>query len=83
MMNFGFFPFGGLGMIAMLVFWGLIIWAIIVFARGGFEKGGMCGHDHGDDAHEKEKSPIDILKERYAKGEINKKEFEEKKKGLL
>jgi putative membrane protein len=67
MMNFGFIPFGGFGWIFMFIFWGLIIWAIIVLVRGGLGK---------------DKSPFEILKERYAKGEINKKEFEEKKKDL-
>ena len=81
MMNFGFTPFGGFGWIFMLVFWGLIIWVIVSLVRGGFGKGHMCGHDHGDNAHEK--SPLEILKERYAKGEIDKREFEERKKDLI
>lgn len=75
MMNLGFTPFGEFGWIFMLVFWGFIIWAIIVLIRGGFRKWHMRGH-------ETEKSPLDILKERYAKGEIDKKEFEEKGKDL-
>ncbi|MEK7178503.1 MAG: SHOCT domain-containing protein [Patescibacteria group bacterium] len=82
MMNFGFTPFGGFGWIFMIVFWGLVIWAIIALIRGGLGKGHMCGHDHGDNTHGKDKSPLEILKERYAKGEIDKKEFEERKKDL-
>lgn len=82
MMNFGFTPFGGFGGIFMFVFWGLIIWAVIALVRGNFGRGHMCGHDHGDDSHGKGKSPLEILKERYAKGEIDKKEFEERKKDL-
>ncbi len=89
MMNFGFGPFGGFGWIFMVVFWGLVIWAIVALVRGGSLNGHGCGHDHADAAHGKGKpalpagrSPLEILKERYAKGEIDKKEFEEKKKDL-
>ncbi len=82
MMNFGFTPFGDFSWIFMVIFWGFIIWAIIALVRGGFGNSHMCGHDHGDDARGKDKSPLEILKERYAKGEIDKKEFEDKKKDL-
>ena len=82
MMNFGFTPFGGFGWIFMVVFWGLIIWAVVALVRGGFRNSHMCGHNYSDGARGKEKSPLEILKERYAKGEVDKKEFEEKKKDL-
>ena len=82
MMNFGFTPFGGFGWIFMVVFWGLIIWAIVALVRGGFRNGHMCGHDRDNNVRGKDKSSLEILKERYAKGEIDKKEFEEKKKDL-
>ena len=80
---------GGFGWIFMVVFWGLVIWAIVALVRGGFGNGHGCGHDHAGAARGKDKpalpagrSPLEILKERYAKGEIDKKEFEEKKKDL-
>ena len=82
MMNFGFMPFNGSDWIFMFVFWGFIIWTIIALVRGSFGSSRMCGHNHGDDARGKDKSPLEILKERYAKGEIDKKEFEERKKDL-
>ena len=66
----------GTGSIFMVFWWVLIIAGIIVFvkwASRGF-------HGCGGGTHEK--SAIEILKERYAKGEIGKEEFEEKKKDL-
>ncbi|OGG67332.1 hypothetical protein A2Z56_01315 [Candidatus Kaiserbacteria bacterium RIFCSPHIGHO2_12_45_16] len=75
MMVYGFpFP-GGFGWILMLLFWGLVIWGIVTLIRGGFRNDNNGGLS--------EKTPLDILKERYAKGEINKEEFEEKKKDLI
>ncbi|MBI5405658.1 SHOCT domain-containing protein [Candidatus Kaiserbacteria bacterium] len=82
MMNFGYGAMGGFGWIFMVVFWGLVIWAIVTLIRGSFGNGHGCGHDHGDGARGKDKSPLEILKGRYAKGEIDKKEFEERKKDL-
>lgn len=75
LVGWGFMPFGWIFMIA---FWGLIIWVFFTWMRGSRENGHMCGHDH--DGHEKDESSLEILKERYAKGEITKKEFEEMKK---
>ena len=75
LIGWGFMPFGWIFMIA---FWGLIIWVFLSLIRGSRENGHMCGHDHN--GHEIEKSPPEILKERYAEGDISKKEFEEMKK---
>ena len=81
MMGYGFpLYFGGFGWIFMLLFWGLVIWGVVAVVRGGSGHGSMCGHNHGSS---NEKTPLDILKERYAKGEIHTEEFEEKKKGLV
>jgi len=45
-----------------------------------------CGMDHtseSEQAHTHTESAIEILKKRYASGEISKEEFEEKKKDLV
>ncbi len=61
--------FGGVGMV---IFWGglvaLTIWGITKLNR---QNGSSPKHD-----------PLDIAKERYARGEISKKEFEQLKKDL-
>lgn len=71
--GFGF----GLGWIFTLVFWGLVIWALVVLVQK------LSGQENGKGRHVgKEKSPMDILKERYAKGEVSKEDFDRMKSDL-
>lgn len=64
----------GMGL-GMLLFWGLLIAALVMLAQGfwGFS---ACAK------REREKSALDILKERYARGEIEREEFGQKKRDL-
>ena len=56
-----------------LIFWILVIIGIVLLIKYLWESGGARG------GHE---SALDILKKRYASGEISKEEYEEKKKDL-
>jgi putative membrane protein len=80
--GFGFMPgFGIFGLFFMLIFWALVIWAAVALVRGASGHG--CGHWFGhDEPKEKKDNATGILKERYAKGEIGKDEFEKMKKDL-
>jgi putative membrane protein len=60
-------------------FLGIIFWIFVVYI---FIKMLRNSNWHHDGRHAG-KEAMDILKERYAKGEIDKKEFEEKKKDLV
>ncbi len=69
---------GWFGMILMVAFWILVIIGLVLLikwlvqtTRGGKEAG------------QGSSQAIDILKERYARGEIDREEFEEKKSDLL
>lgn len=65
------------GMIGMLLWWVLIILAITILVRWLISGAAHRGHPDARDRS------LDILKERYARGEIDKKEFEDKKRDLL
>jgi len=66
----------GIGMIGimlmMLVFWGLLIVALVLGIRWLVKQGREPRTD----------SALEILRQRYARGEINKEEFETKKREL-
>lgn len=64
----------GYGWFFMIVFWGLVAAGIIYLIKEAI----MNGRNRNS-----EPTPLDILKRRYANGEINREEFEEKKKDLL
>jgi putative membrane protein len=59
---------------------GILFWVVILLVIVGLFRGlsGNIG-GRGDSGR---KTALDILKERYARGEIDKKEFEEKKRDL-
>lgn len=63
---------GGLGMV---LFWGLIILLIVLAVRGFGSRRDSVPPDH--------KTPLQILDERYARGEIEKEEYEERRKTLI
>jgi len=68
--GYGTMGFGmGFGFVFMLLFWGLIIWLIVTLINAS-----QSNKDVPDS--------LTILKKRYAKGEITKKQFEEMKKEL-
>ena len=70
---------GWFGMIMMVVFWGLIIVALVVFIKwlASATRGGSQPSESG------KPSALEILKERYASGKIDKSEFEEKKRDII
>jgi putative membrane protein len=77
MMGFGFF--GGL---LGIIFWVVIFWLLLsLIFRMGQGGSGMHGMHHGYYG-DHGKDPMDIARERYAKGEIDENEFNKIKKNL-
>jgi putative membrane protein len=77
MMNWGNYGSGmgfGFGWIFMILFWGLVICGIVYIAQAVMKKPGKF---------EQGETPLDLLKKRYAKGEISKEEFERMKDDIM
>lgn len=69
MHGFGGYGLGmGVGSIFMILFWAVIIYLLFTLLRGN--------------TRQSSDSAIEILRERYAKGEISKEQFEQMKKEL-
>ncbi|MBU0513267.1 MAG: SHOCT domain-containing protein [Proteobacteria bacterium] len=68
---------GWLGMIMMFLFWGLIIFGVVVLIRWL-----LTTARKGDEKVPTGGQALEVLKERYARGEISKEEFESMKSDI-
>ena len=64
----------GFGMVFMLLFWVLVILGIVALIRVLMAQ----SQDRGS----RDKTPLQIVQERYARGEIDREEYEQKKRDL-
>lgn len=71
------YGWGWVGWLFMTLWWILIVIAIVLFVRY------LARNAHGGSgAGKSEESAMEIIEKRYARGEIDKKEFDEKRKDL-
>ena len=70
--GYGYGMMGGSYWIIGLIFWILVLIGLVLLIKYLWEGGTKRGN-----------SALEILKKRYASGEISKEEFEEKKKDLV
>lgn len=67
---------GGFGFFVMIIFWGLVIWGIVALIQSVAKNNTQsAGGSQGDTA-------LEIVRKRYARGEITKAEFDQTKKDL-
>ncbi|AJP48201.1 electron transporter RnfE [Rugosibacter aromaticivorans] len=65
----------GLGWIFMILVWVLIILGVVALVR-------WLGTGSRDRHEAQRKTPLEILQERYARGEIEREEYEQKRRDL-
>lgn len=72
MTDCGWMPMMGLGMLFMVLFWVFVIAGVVYLIRWLMSQG----------LTSRPESSLDILKKRYARGEISKEQFDEMKQDL-
>jgi putative membrane protein len=75
--HFGWWGFHGFGWILMILWWGLILAGLVFLLRWLF-----LAASKGSAKGQREDKAVEILRQRYARSEIGKEEFEEKHKDL-
>jgi putative membrane protein len=63
----------GFGFLSMVLFWAVLVAGLLFVGRWFWGQGSMSRED----------SALELLKKRYARGEINKQEFEAMKRDLV
>lgn len=66
----------GVGMLFMMIFWGMLLAALVLVLWAFLEPRARIAGGPTDD------SPLDILKKRLARGEIDHDEFEKRKRDI-
>ncbi len=66
----------GLGIVHMVLFWGVVIFVVVMLVRW------LSGQSGTNRPPPVTKTPLDILRERYARGEIDHAEYERIRRDL-
>ena len=69
----GWMPMMGVGFLGMVLFWAVLVGGLLFVGRWLWGQGTVSRAD----------SALDMLKKRYARGEITKQEFEDMKRDIL
>lgn len=71
----------GLGFFFMILFWALVILGIVAVIRWLMREA-QDRPEQGGHVQPRNKTPLEIVQERYARGEIDREEYERKKRDL-
>jgi len=71
--------FGGIGLLLMVLFWGVLIAGGVWFVKAVFTS---APQNHVGNPNSRQASPREILDQRYARGEISREEYEQIKADL-